>query len=464
MGKLRFLLALWAAKLSVPALKLTRHAGTDFPGWLAIRLCPDFLRYVGKPPRIVAVTGTNGKTTTTNMIADMLERDGQRVLSNRAGSNMHTGVAAALLSGCDLLGRPRGYDAAVLEIDERSSPLIYPAVTPDVLAVTNLYRDSIKRNGHCEYIFGKIAGALPASTALVLNGNDAVSGLLGEGINPRRTFFSVERTERSFDVCPHQACDISACPRCGHMLSYEFYHFHHVGVPRCEHCGFAMPESDYTACDVDFDGGRFVLRRRDREPLTLAFGAGELFNVFNVTAAAAVCSELGVSDGAIVAAAEQLGAGTVRFDEASAGALRVVTMLAKNQNPISTTQSLTHLSHAAGDKVAVLLVTDSKDAQHGHEDISWLYDTDFEPLKAEDVRRVFLGGRRCRDLALRLVLAGVPEDKLLLYPDYDELARELPEKTGGSGTVCIFYELYAKPIAMGLKQALLERFGEEVEA
>ena len=63
MGKLRFLLALWLAKLSVPALKITRHNGTDFPGSLALKLCPDFLRYVGKPGTIIAVTGTNGMPT-----------------------------------------------------------------------------------------------------------------------------------------------------------------------------------------------------------------------------------------------------------------------------------------------------------------------------------------------------------------------------------------------------------------
>ena len=73
MGKLRFLLALWLAKLSVPALKITRHNGTDFPGSLALKLCPDFLKYVGRPKTIIAVTGTNGKTTVSNLLADTLE-------------------------------------------------------------------------------------------------------------------------------------------------------------------------------------------------------------------------------------------------------------------------------------------------------------------------------------------------------------------------------------------------------
>ena len=100
MGKLRFLFALWMAKLSVPALKITRHEGTDFPGSLACKLCPDFLGRIGKPASIVAVTGTNGKTTVSNTIADILEANGRKVLSNRAGSNMWSGIATTLLAGC----------------------------------------------------------------------------------------------------------------------------------------------------------------------------------------------------------------------------------------------------------------------------------------------------------------------------------------------------------------------------
>ena len=141
MGKLRFLFALWMAKLSVPALKITRHEGTDFPGSLACKLCPDFLGRIAKPATIVAVTGTNGKTTVSNTIADILVANGKKVLSNRAGSNMWSGIATTLLAGCTLSGKLRkGYDTAVLEVDERSSPRIYPYVRPDVLVVTNLYR------------------------------------------------------------------------------------------------------------------------------------------------------------------------------------------------------------------------------------------------------------------------------------------------------------------------------------
>ena len=105
MGKLRFLFALWMAKLSIPALKITRHNGTDFPGSLAVKLCPDFLKYIGKPEHIIAVTGTNGKTTVANMLNDVLTAEGKTILSNRAGSNIISGVSTALLKGCGLLGQ-----------------------------------------------------------------------------------------------------------------------------------------------------------------------------------------------------------------------------------------------------------------------------------------------------------------------------------------------------------------------
>ena len=104
MGRLRFLIALWVAKLSIVALKITGHNGTNFPGVIAIKICPQFLRYIGKPKRIIAITGTNGKTTVTNMMIDALALDGKTVVNNRAGSNINTGLATSLIQNCGIGG------------------------------------------------------------------------------------------------------------------------------------------------------------------------------------------------------------------------------------------------------------------------------------------------------------------------------------------------------------------------
>ena len=457
MGKLRFLFALWMAKLSIPALKITHHDGTDFPGSLACRLCPDFLRYVGKPPTIVAITGTNGKTTVSNTIADILEANGRKVLSNRAGSNMWSGIATTLLAGCTLSGKLReGYDTAVLEVDERSSSRIYPYVQPDVLVVTNLYRDSIKRNGHSEFIFDKIAQALPAETHLLLNGDDMISGLLGEGRN-ERVFFRVAKTDRSTDTCVNTACDCSACPRCGHLLAFDYFHYHHIGRAHCPECGFTLPKATYEAVDTDFEAGSFMLREPGQANLQLPCKQGSLFSVYNITAAVGCCRMLGLAGADIARALEGPSERTGRFEQQKAGAVNIVTMLSKNQNPISSTQSIAQLGHMEGKKTVVLTITDSLDAIHGHEDISWLYDTDFDALRDSSVEAVYIGGRRCYDLALRLVLGGVPEEKLHLFTDYDALEQALLAHAPTEGTVAIFFELYAKPIAMRIRRALAEK-------
>ena len=263
MGKLRFLFALWMAKLSVPALKITRHNGTDFPGTLALKLCPDFLKYVGRPKTIIAVTGTNGKTTVSNLLADTLEKAGHRVLINRAGSNVASGIATALLKGCDLAGRVKDYDMAVLEVDERSSVRVYPYITPDYIAVTNLFRDSIMRNAHAEFIADIISRSVPASSRLVLNADDLIScGLAPEN---ERVYFGIDRLPTDTVECVNHINDVRICPKCAGKLRYEYRRYHHIGRAVCQDCGFHSPDSDYLATNVDIPGGTMTIREDGKE-------------------------------------------------------------------------------------------------------------------------------------------------------------------------------------------------------
>ena len=249
MGKLRFYFALWMAKLSVPALKITRHNGTDFPGTLALKLCPDFLKYVGRPKTIIAVTGTNGKTTVSNLLADTLEKEGHRVLINRAGSNVASGIATALLKGCDLAGRVKNYDMAVLEVDERSSVRVYPYITPD-------------------YIADIISRSVPASSRLVLNADDLIScGLAPEN---ERVYFGIDRLPTDTVECVNHINDVRICPKCAGKLRYESRRYHHIGRAVCQDCGFHSPDSDYLATHVDIAGGAMTIREKGKEyPYTL---------------------------------------------------------------------------------------------------------------------------------------------------------------------------------------------------
>lgn len=147
---LRFFAALVAAKLARFALRLTGRTGNQLPGVIAEGICPDFLSRVGKPERVVCITGTNGKTTTTNLLDDILLATGTDVVMNRAGSNLLTGVGSSLLANANLAGSARA-QLACLELDELSCRLVLPPVEPEILVVTNLYRDSFVRNANPDY-------------------------------------------------------------------------------------------------------------------------------------------------------------------------------------------------------------------------------------------------------------------------------------------------------------------------
>ena len=172
--KFRFFIALYLSKLSIILLKITRHKGTNFPGKLALKICPEFLKYVSKPKTIIGVTGTNGKTTVNNLVNDLLEKDGIKVLHNKYGSNINTGISTSLIYGVNIFNKCK-YEYASFEIDERSAIRIYPYMTPTYLIITNLTRDSIMRNGHPEFISGILSKYIPKETKLILNGDDLIS-------------------------------------------------------------------------------------------------------------------------------------------------------------------------------------------------------------------------------------------------------------------------------------------------
>ena len=455
MGKLRFLIAIIVGKISAFLLDKIFKRGTNTPGIIMLKICPDALSRFVMPRKTICVTGTNGKTGTSNLLTHIIRSSGKTVVNNSKGSNMAPGLASALVTQCTLSGKVTA-DVAVLEVDERSSQYIYTEFTPDFILCTNLFRDSIMRNGHSGFIFDKINGYLNKKTTLVLNANDGISGLLGEGVCDR-VFYSVNKTERSTDTCVDTVCDLIACPKCNHKLDYEFFHYNHIGVPKCSHCGFTMPESRFFASDVDFQNGTFVFNGPLEESLVLPFQKGNFFNVFNITGACTVCRLLGISLDVIENSIEDLSSKTGRFENKKYNGVEVISMLSKNQNPISCSQSLKFLDSTENEKDVVLLITDSNDKVHGHEDISWIYDTDFAPLNSQNVKTIYIGGTRCYDVANCLEIKGIDTGKLVLFENYDELAETVSKKSIIGRDIVVYFELYATSVVEKIKNAMSQK-------
>ena len=432
MGKLRFFFALWMAKLSKPALKITGHAGTNFPGELAIKLCPDFLKYVSKPEKIIGVTGTNGKTTCNNLVTELMELTGKKILDNRAGANINSGIATTLIAGVSLTNKCR-YDIGVLEIDERSSKLILPYVQPDLLLITNLFRDSIQRNAHAEYIANFLTDNMPEKTKLILNADDLISS--GVAPNNPRVYFGIERLPTDVTECINKINDVQICPQCAGELVYDYRRYHHIGRAHCIECGFTSPDYDYAGKAIDLDA----------MTMTVSDGKGEgrykiinnsIFNIYNMVSAIAVMRELGFSHEKIAAKLEGMSIVKSRFAEDTRGDLTVMLQMAKEKNPLANSRALDYIAGLEGKKEIILMPNCLTDGDNWPENVTWLYESDYEFLNRDDISCIIITGPYASDYELRLLLAGVDKKKIVC--EFDEFtSAELVPLTAGENVYII---------------------------
>ncbi|MGI6178036.1 MAG: MurT ligase domain-containing protein [Eubacterium sp.] len=411
MSRIRYGLALLAAKLSVVALRVTRHNGTNFPGVVAIKICPDFLRWIRKPGTIIGITGTNGKTTVSNLSRDLMEQLGRPVLNNSAGSNINTGIATCLIHGVTFFGRPK-YDTAVLEIDERSARLIFPYIQPDILMVTNLSRDSIMRNGHPEYIKDILTRYMPKKTRLLLNADNLISTMVAPE-NPR-VCFGIDRLPTDKTTCSNRINDMQICPRCSSPMKYEYIRYSNVGRAYCPNCGFSSPKAEYHVTSVDWEDRilHFVADTAGAEADFPIVGEG-LFNIYNETAVIALFMELGYSIEEIRDAMGKVRITASRYGVEKVGDITILQLLGKDKNAYGTSRVLEYIHTLPGDKEILLYNNSLTDAAHWSENTCWLYDCDFELLADSTVKRVIVYGDRAKDYKLRLLMAGVPEDRIV---------------------------------------------------
>lgn len=454
---LRFLIALWISKAAMFLQKLLGMNASYFPGKLAIKLCPDFLGRIDKPETIITVTGTNGKTTCCNMLLDILTENGYDVLNNKAGSNIDAGIASALIAEASLTGKV-SKKLGLFEVDERSSKKIYAYVHPNYTVCTNLFRDSIQRNAHPEFIFSFIDSSLPDDTHLILNADDPISSRLREG--NKRSYFSIGRLPTDRDKCINIINDMRMCPKCHSGLEYEYVRYHHIGKMRCPVCGFASPEPDFLA-SPDWEKGSFTVKTADGEeeyPLV----SSSVFNTYNQVTVVAMLRTFGLSAEAIAKSFSHLKIVETRFTSVEKNGIEVITNMTKGQNPVACSIVFDYIRNEPGRK-EVILMLDDMTYKKTTEIMTWVFDADFELLNHESITRVVAAGVRIRDYHLRLLLAGIPEDKIRCVENEADAPKELALERGEK--VFILHDLTTPVMTKRVRDGILEELDErEAEA
>jgi UDP-N-acetylmuramyl tripeptide synthase len=381
-----------------------RGGGTTLPGKLLWKLDPDAIDALARrlPQGSVAVSATNGKTTTAAMVAEIL-RPRVRVAHNASGANLVSGVASALL-------RARGAELGLFEVDEGALPEVTRRLRPRALLLGNLFRDQLDRYGELEIVaarWRRAVAALPEAL-LVVNGDDPQVGSLARAGG---RVFGVDDPRVARPSLQH-AADSKYCIRCGTPYLYAAAYVGHLGDYRCPSCGHARPALDVVARDVELrglDGASFSLAAAEGEArVDLALPG--LYNVYNALGAASLALALGIGLEDVRAGLGRFSAAFGRFERIAVGDRRLLMLLIKN--PAGANEAIRTLVEGGTPRVAVVALND---AIADGRDVSWIWDVDFEPLLG-GIDRLVATGTRAAELALRFAYGGLERERIEVVP------------------------------------------------
>ena len=403
--------------IAILACKLLRFAGklmgkgSSLPGRVALKLDPNILQKLTLPDRILAVTGSNGKTSTVEMIAHVLRENGLKVSYNKEGSNQIEGVTTFLLSDCTLGGRVRS-DVILLESDERFARHTFRHFRPTHYVITNLYRDQLTRNGHPEWIFDILQDSIHPGTELILNADDPLVSCFPMGRDNPVVWFGVDRLPFSEETPSGRYRDGAYCPHCKGPMEYDFCHYNHIGSYRCPACGHHRDETKYAVTQASLAEKYLVLDGEYRVDMSFA----GIYHMYNTLAAYAACRELGLEGEAVARALSGYALRSGRIVSFRAGDRPGTLLASKHENSVSYDQSI-RVAVGDGRDVTVLVLVDAISRKYFTSETSWLWDIDFERLSAPSVKQIVLAGRYCWDLAARFDYAGIDPERIHIEAD-----------------------------------------------
>jgi UDP-N-acetylmuramyl tripeptide synthase len=441
---------------AVGAVSRLRGGGaSSAPGKVLMRLDPGAIGELSSrlSQGSVLVSATNGKTTTSALLAGILERAGVSLVNNQSGANMAGGIASTLLAAA----RPRGSIAGELglfEVDELWLDSLAAELHPRAILLGNLFRDQLDRYGELETIADRWAAAVHTGPArdstLVLNADDPAIADLGRERDAPVLYFGVEDDSLALPGMAH-AADAKHCRRCGAPYVFEAIYLGHLGHYHCPSCGQTRPAPTVTATRVTLQGVRaasFTLQTPSGVA-EVALALPGLYNVYNALAAAAMATSLEIGLPEIVAGLEATKAAFGRAETVHVGGREMQILLVKN--PAGANEVLRTLALEPGEH-DLLGVLNDKIADG--RDVSWIWDADFE-LLAGRVRQATCSGSRAPELALRLKYAGIDPARIRVQADLPTALREAAADRSDPRT-----PLYALPTytaMLALRELLVAR-------
>lgn len=459
--KLRKILAIIISKLTIFTLHLLRRGGTTLPGKIAFKIYPGILKSIAGDFEIIMVTGTNGKTTTTRIIEEILKNNNVDYITNKSGANLLSGVTTIFIQAVSISGKPK-HKVALIESDEAAFNQVTKYLEPKTVVVTNFFRDQLDRYGELYSTLNAVKSGLErlsAKTGLILNADDSICASLGENSSKRVLYYGINQ-----DAYQGNSNDMNSdamfCIFCKSKYSYANHIYGHLGSFHCENCGYSRPDADLECTGIQEAGSSHTtiswkcssaLLAEDEEHVTRINLPG-LYNVYNAMAAAACGLAMNYGTDTVINALESFESGFGRMESINIGDKTIKLILVKN--PTGFNQVLHFLCL---DKQVLNIAFLINDNLADGTDISWLWDVDFEQLASAsgNINGLITSGIRGEDMAVRLKYSGLDTSLIRIIKDYHMLIDEGLKGTSPGGC---FYILPTYTAMLEIRGILKKKF------
>lgn len=398
--------------------------GSSLPGVIALKLNKNILSDFKLPKTVIAVTGSSGKGSTTSIIANVYRKLGYKVSYNDKGSNQISAIVTTLLENCNLKGNIKS-DVCVFEMDERYAIQVFPYIKPTHVVVTNITRDQPPRQGSFEEVFNCILNSLTKDCKLILNGDDPYLQYFRLNVKNECFYFGIDKTKYSYTKNDYTGLNISRCPICNNKLIYEYYHLEHLGNYKCSSCEFKRPIITHSITSYDYNKSIITIDNTYNIKLV----NNMLFNAYNILAAFTTLSLNDMNEEKVTNLINEISNNKKIYNTYKYKDRNVYVLNNKAENATTYNQSIL-FTHRDKKLKTIVLGWKEISRRYNFDDVSWLYDIDFEMLKNDKIDKIICTGPQKYDLATRIKYANIDENKIVCFDDLFDAEKEIKKSSG----------------------------------
>lgn len=413
MEKFKFYIALIIGKIVAFLVNIVaKGRGTNLSGKIAYKISPNFIKHFRKIDydKVVFITGTNGKSTTNNMIINALKTAGKTVATNEEGANLITGIATAMIKNSTLTGKIKP-EYMIFETDERYLKQIYNQLPAKKICITNIQKDQVQRNGEPDFIYEKIKSVLNNDITVFIN-NEEPRAKSFEDMGGKPIYYGIERNDKSFEK--NSFYDITLpCPKCNDKIKFQYYNIDNVGKFQCTNCGFSSErEIKYFAKDINYRTKTFMC---DNVRYTMNYT--EPFFLYNYALCIAICKSFGIPEEKIKESFitfKNIGGRleTINYKDKEIKYIRI-----KQENPETLQSALNYVAQDKTKKILIIGLEELKELKPPYTNTFYGFDCDYDELVNSNIHKyICFAEAVAYDSANILVYAGVNKNRIKILP------------------------------------------------